>query len=196
MMLSSNSMCKLPGQDGERIGLERALNSAQDIEYWTDNTYSVADVLDMEAKLLQGFDMDRFETPLQHLACFAAARQLDDLTASVATELLVLCTREYPLLDLDPCLLAACLLYVAVRNGPPDDNVWDESLAVGCGYSEERLITNIDERFCFCRNFELACRSIAASPSRVKTIKLTVRFCWLDEEPPDLLGAAQLFGVS
>ena len=44
LMLSSNSMCKLPGQDGERIGLERALNSAQDIEYWTDNTYSVADV--------------------------------------------------------------------------------------------------------------------------------------------------------
>ena len=96
----------------------------------------------MEARLLEGFDLDRFETPLHRLSSFAALRPLADDTASLAVELLVLCSREYSLLQLHSSLLAACCLYMATRNAPTDD-VWDESLAVCCGYAEQAGLPSV-----------------------------------------------------
>ena len=43
-MLSNNGMCKLPAQDNTRQPDDRGLTSAQDIVYWTDNTYSEQEV--------------------------------------------------------------------------------------------------------------------------------------------------------
>ena len=56
LMAACNSFCKLPTQDGERVEGERGLHSAEDIVYWTDNTYTTEEVLDMEARLLLHLD--------------------------------------------------------------------------------------------------------------------------------------------
>ena len=179
LMVASNSFCKLPTQDGERVDAERALASAEDIVYWTDNTYSNDDVHTMEARLLQGGlsafagPTSAFESPLDFLCTFCAAAPLHDTTASIALELLVLSTREYPLLQLHPCLLAACCLYVAVRNSPLGTNTWDDTLSSCCGYTREVLAEHADRQLAFCRDKEICCRSIA-SGNRTKTIRVTL----------------------
>ena len=179
LMVASNSFCKLPTQDGERVDAERALASAEDIVYWTDNTYSNDDVHTMEARLLQGGlsafagPTSAFESPLDYLCTFCAAAPLHDTTASIALELLVLSTREYPLFQLHPCLLAACCLYVAVRNSPLGTNTWDDTLSSCCGYTREVLAEHADRQLAFCRDKEICCRSIA-SGNRTKTIRVTL----------------------
>ena len=45
LMAACNSFCRLPTQDGERVEGERGLHSAEDIVYWTDNTYTTEEVL-------------------------------------------------------------------------------------------------------------------------------------------------------
>ena len=49
LMAACNSFCKLPTQDGERTEGERGLHSAEDIVYWTDNTYTTEEVRGMGA---------------------------------------------------------------------------------------------------------------------------------------------------
>ena len=85
----------------------------------------------------------------------------------------MLSTREYPLLQLHPCLLAACCLYVAVRNSPLGTNTWDDTLSSCCGYTREVLAEHADRQLAFCRDKEICCRSIA-SGNRTKTIRVTL----------------------
>ena len=91
----------------------------------------------MEAQLLQGLEPGGFCSPLDFLSRFCSALALPDATVSVALELLVISTREYELLQLHPCLLAACCLYVAVRNSPDGTGQWEPSMSTCCGYPEE-----------------------------------------------------------
>ena len=59
------------------------------------------------------------DAPVHYLCTYCAALpQLDDAAASIALELLVMCTREYQLLQTPPNLLAACCLGLAVCNCP------------------------------------------------------------------------------
>lgn len=51
LMLCSNNFCKLLSQDGEALEL-RGLASADDVAYWTDNTYTVDEVTAMEARFM------------------------------------------------------------------------------------------------------------------------------------------------
>lgn len=51
LMLCSNNFCKLLSQDGEALEL-RGLATADDVVYWTDNTYTVDEVTAMEARLI------------------------------------------------------------------------------------------------------------------------------------------------
>ena len=130
----------------------------------------------MEARLLQGFEMDAFDSPLRYLAMFGARRPLPDTPTSIAVELLIMCTREYPLLRLQPSLLAACCLYIAVRNTPSREEgstQWDDVFTACCGYTPQTLCSTIEAELLFLRDAELSCRSIA-SASRVKTIKINL----------------------
>lgn len=173
LLFASNHFCKLPPQDGELLPDGRGLSNADDIVYWTDNTYSIHEVLSMEASMLQGLEPGQIESPLHYLGLFAAARQLHEVTASIALELLVVCTREYPLLELHPRMLAACCLYVAVRNSPPGFDTWDDSCSAACGYKAELLRTHIEGKFSFLSGYKLSCRSIT-SGSRAKDISVVL----------------------
>ena len=51
LMLCSNNYCKLLAQDGDPPEL-RGLATADDVVYWTDNTYTIDEVTAMEAKLM------------------------------------------------------------------------------------------------------------------------------------------------
>ena len=44
-------------QQSLSVDLIDGLNHAEDIVYWTDGTYTIAEVLTMEARLLLGFDV-------------------------------------------------------------------------------------------------------------------------------------------
>ena len=85
---------------------------------------------------------------------------------------MVQATREYSLLQLQPALLAACCLYLAVRNAPGEHGggAWDDSHTAACGFAPHVLADVISRHLQFCRHLEVSCRSIV-SGSRVKTIK-------------------------
>ena len=95
----------------------------------------------MEAQLLQGLSPTDFCSSLDYLSRFCTALPLPDVTVSIALELLVISTREYELLQLHPCLLAACCLYVAVRNSPSGQGqgccCWNDAMSACCGYTEQ-----------------------------------------------------------
>ena len=173
LMISSNNFCKLPVQDGDRAATERGLASADDIVYWTDNTYSIDEVLSMEARLLQGFEADLFESPIRHLSLACALQPLPEATLSVATELLLLCAREYGLLQLEPALVAACCLDLALRNAPDSTHAWDQRYAAGCGFGAAELKEVASNHLGFCRGAEVSCR-LNSSGSSVKTITVTL----------------------
>ena len=135
LLVASNAFCKLPMQDGEHVPGERGLATAEDIVYWTDNTYSIAEVLDMETKMQYGLELGGYESPLQFLATYCAMVPQPEPTVAIAQELIVKCAREYALLKLHPRLLAACCLRIAVRNGPSAAN--DDALMSFCGYAPE-----------------------------------------------------------
>ena len=93
-MIANNHFCKLPHQDGEGPVQEHGLNHAEDIVYWTDGTYTIAEVLSMEGRLLYGFEIGMHDGPLDYLAHASAGGELSDATVSLAVEVLILCTRE------------------------------------------------------------------------------------------------------
>ncbi|KAL1527428.1 hypothetical protein AB1Y20_016094 [Prymnesium parvum] len=172
LMLSSNNLCKLPLQDGDRTPGERSLSSAHDIVYWTDNTYTVGEVLEMEARLLHGFEIDTFDSPLHYIAMFGTMRPLADTPVSIAVELLIMCAREYSVLRLHPSLVAACCLYLAMRNSTVADGgieEWDDGLAACCGFSEQSLVHTIEVELAFLRHVNYSCRSIASGARTIRT---------------------------
>lgn len=220
LMIASNHFCKLPHQDGERPGPDHAFNHADDIVYWTDNTYSVdvrapewanltsnpppllfsplqcaqrqasfsasivldaqpafilsQEVFTMEARLLYGFEIGSWESPTHFLAqaCSDWDAQMPDATLSIATEVIVCCGREYLLLRVHPRLVAACALYVAVRN-TPDHVAWSDSLAACCGYPTSVIEDHISEYFGALDGVEISCRRLG-STSRARTLTVTL----------------------
>jgi len=121
LMLCSNNYCKLLSQDGDPMEL-RGLATADDVVYWTDNTYTVAEVAAMEARLMHRLGVGVCEpvfahqSPLHFLTKLAALLPLRDEVASIAHELLVKSTREYHLLAFHPSILAATSIVIAVRS--------------------------------------------------------------------------------
>ncbi|KAG8467566.1 hypothetical protein KFE25_000882 [Diacronema lutheri] len=121
LMLCSNNYCKLLAQDGDPPEL-RGLATADDVVYWTDNTYTIDEVTAMEAKLMISLGLglggvsSAYRSPLDYLIKFAALLPLTDEMLSVAHEILLRSTREYQLLRYEPSLLAATVLVIAVRS--------------------------------------------------------------------------------
>ena len=174
LMLASNHFCKLPHQDGDPPMQEHSLNHADDVVYWTDGTYTVEQVVEMEARVLFGFEVGEWESPLHFLALACASATLPDVTVSLAVELLVACAKEYTLLRLHPRLIAACALYLAVKNtrasntmlagAPPTQEVaWTSELASRCGYPTAVIEEHISREFCTLDGKELRCRSCASA---------------------------------
>jgi len=175
LMVSSNNFCKLPMQDGERLSSERGLTTAEDIVYWTDGTYSIDEVLNMEIKMLQGFDLSGYASPLDHLSELCAAWPLSDSVVSITLDLIVRASREYALLQLHPGLLAACCLYIALPHAPdPPPPRWTENLAASSGYPVEVLAEHASSRFKFAHELEVECRSIASRGRQAYRARLLV----------------------
>ena len=164
LLVASNAFCKLPMQDGEHVPGERGLATAEDIVYWTDNTYSIADVLQMETKMQYGLELGDYESPLQFLSTYCAMVPQPEATVAIAQELIVKCAREYQLLKLHPRLLAACCLRIAVRNGPAGSHAWHDAMMNFCGYTPEVGLT---------RAAPVACRADLA----------VLRRCWRSTLP-------------
>lgn len=178
LMLASNHFCKLPHQDGDPPMREHSLNHADDVVYWTDGTYTVEQVVEMEARVLFGFEVGEWESPLHFLTLACASATLPDVTVSLAVELLVVCAKEYTLLRVHPRLIAACALYLAVKNtrtstmavkstmlagAPPTQEIaWTSELASRCGYPTAVIKEHISREFCMLDGKELRCRSCAS----------------------------------
>lgn len=175
LMSANNHFCKLPHQDGERPVQEHGLNHAEDIVYWTDGTYTITEVLTMEARLLYGLEVSQLDSPLDYFAHVSCGAGLPDETVSLAAELLILCTREYPLLRLHSRLLVACAVRVAVRNSPDDLGVvWSESLAARCGYPTAVISEMVRTHLAFLSGLDVSCRRLA-SGRRERSLR--VRLC-------------------
>ena len=82
----------------------------------TDNTYTIGEVLSMEAQLLHGHVELAHTSPLEYLSRCCHGSGLPDEVVSLGCELIVRSAREYRMLQLHARLLAACTLYLAVRN--------------------------------------------------------------------------------
>ena len=128
----------------------------------------------MEARLLYGFEIGSWESPTHFLAqaCSDWDAQMPDATLSIATEVIVCCGREYLLLRVHPRLVAACALYVAVRN-TPDHVAWSDSLAARCGYPTSVIEDHISEYFGALDGVEISCRRLG-STSRARTLTVTL----------------------
>jgi hypothetical protein len=173
LMLASNNFCRLPHQEGSPP--EHGLNHAEDIVYWTDGTYSMREVLEMEARLMAGFELGEHQSS-QHFLCLACAGSgLPEPVVSIAAEVLCVFAREYELLCLHPRLLAACALYVAVRNSHDGHREvsWSDRLADRCGYSTEEIAEHVNDNCSFLDGCELTCRRLGATP-RARTLGVTL----------------------
>ena len=156
LMLASNHFTKLFHQDGESPAVEHALNHAEDIVYWTDGTYTIEEVYEMEVRMLYGFDIGRYETPWQHLSLIVAGSGLSDAQVSLASELIIESVRIYALLRLHPRLIAACTLFIAIyalaaSGAAPlrPARAWSRGLALRCGYPTEAILDAVDAHFGF-----------------------------------------------
>ena len=127
----------------------------------------------MESRLLYGFEIGEADSPLTHLAHVCCATRLSDASISLACELLILCTREYPLLKLSPRLLAACALYLALKAAPHlgGEQGWDIDLAAQCGFPSAVVVEQVHVHFAFLRGVEVSCRSLA-SARRERTLRV------------------------
>ena len=174
LMIANNHFCKLPHQDGERPAQEHGLNHAEDIVYWTDGTYRINEVLTMESRLLYGFEIGEADSSLDYLAHITGGLNLPDATVSLTIELLILCTREYPLLRMRSRLLVACALRVAIRAAPDGDNVqWTESIAARCGYPSRVITEHCLAHLAFLNGWEIRCRRLA-SGRRERSLRVVV----------------------
>ena len=126
----------------------------------------------MEMRLLHGLEPGAHESPLHFLACTAAATPLPDETLSIAVELIVAATREYTLLRLQPRLVAACCVHIAVGLSS-DGTSWSDRLAACCGYPSHAVADAREAYFQFWHGTELRCRSLA-SGEREKTIVVSL----------------------
>ena len=106
----------------------------------------------------------------------AALPQLDDAAVSLALELLVLCTREYHLLQTPPNLLAASCLGLAVWNRPASaacSHEWDASMVSYTGFGAAALVACCEAELHMLRDKHVSCRSIA-SGLRARSIHATI----------------------
>jgi len=172
LMLATNHFCKLPHMDGEPPANEHALNHADDIVYWTDGTYTVEEVFTMESRLLVGFEIGAYESPLSLLAQITVDVPIDDATASLAFEILVQCARHYELLRLTPRILASCALYLALKNTQSAPG-WSDELADRCGFSTEAIDQAARHHLHELDGEDLKCRSLA-SITRERTYAFTL----------------------
>lgn len=161
LMLAANHFCRLPHQDGERPSIEHGLNHAQDIVYWTDGTYTMREVYEMEARLLCGFEVGAYDSAHTWLCLAAADSGLAEPTVALAAELVVVCAREYALLCLQPKLLAACVLHIAVRCAPDAGQCWSDGLAARCGYETAFIVEHVARHFEFLDGVEVSCKRLA-----------------------------------
>ena len=93
---------------------------------------------------------------------------------SLTIELLILCTREYPLLRMRSRLLVACALRVAIRAAPDGDNVqWTESIAARCGYPSRVITEHCLAHLAFLNGWEIRCRRLA-SGRRERSLRVVV----------------------
>ena len=106
----------------------------------------------------------------------AALPQLDDAAVSIALELLVLCTREYHLLQTPPNLLAASCLGLAVWTRPASaacSHEWDASMVSYTGFGAAALVACCEAELHMLRDKHVSCRSIA-SGLRARSIHATI----------------------
>ena len=106
----------------------------------------------------------------------AALPQLDDAAVSIALELLVMCTREYRLLQTPPNLLAASCLGLAVWNRPASaacSHEWDASMASYTGFGAAALVACCEAELHMLRDKHVSCRSIALG-LRARSIHATI----------------------
>ena len=136
----------------------------------------------MEARLLLRLEASggaslSADAPVHFLCTYCAALPaLHDATASIALELLVLCTREYRLLQTAPSLLAACCLGLAVWNSPAaGGHEWDAGMARCTGFEAAQLVECCGAELHMLRDKAISCRSIA-SGLRGRSIHATIMF--------------------
>lgn len=201
LMLACNHLCKLPHQDGEEPAVEHRLNHAEDIVYWTDGTYTIDEVHAIEAQLLHGHEGLGHTSPLEHLALACFGSGLTDECVSLAAELIVVSSQDYRTLQLDPRLLAACALFLAVHSlavhsvGAPSGTaeaeaaapVWTPALAARVGYPTAALVEHVRTYFRSLDGEEVAYRPKLAADGRQRTLRATI-VTRLDDDAPQGAG--------
>ena len=129
-------------------------------------------VFTMESRLLVGFEIGAYESPLSLLAQITVDVPIDDATASLAFEILVQCARHYELLRLTPRILASCALYLALKNTQSAPG-WSDGLADRCGFSTEVIDQAARHHLHELDGEDLKCRSLA-SITRERTYAFTL----------------------
>ena len=114
---------------------------------------------------------------MHYLCTYCAALPLlDDAAASLALELLLICTKEYRLLQTRPSLLAACCLGLAVWNSPDaGSHEWDARMASYTGFEAAALVACCGAELHMLRDLDVSCRSIA-SGIRSRSVHATIMF--------------------
>ena len=80
---------------------------------------------------------------------------------SLAVQVLLCAAMQYATLRLHPRLLAACCLFLAVRNGPWPSNHWEEMpAAAAAGYSRETIVGYVHSTFGFLHGQEVQCAAL------------------------------------
>ena len=135
--------------------------------------YTIGEVLSTEAQLLHGHVELAHTSPLEYLSRCCHGSGLPDEVVSLGCELIVRSAREYRMLQLHARLLAACTLYLAVRNAPaardgsgPGLHTLHrtEGLATRAGYPTCVIVDHVRSLFRFLEGEEVALAPRSAPP--------------------------------
>jgi len=135
----------------------------RDFVYITDNSFTLADIKQMEMRMLSAikFRIGR-PLPLHFLRRYSKAGDVDILQHTLAKYLVELSQLDYDLAHVDPSELSAAALYLSLQLLSTDEcEVWSATLKYYSHYSEQDLMRTITK---------MAVLATTASKSSLKAV--------------------------